>query len=212
MHLYVSKSQLIFPNFSRSLQQFFLTVGQYNFGNKIPIHICIWNTFLPVIKSARGFKRWGWRRYKHHTWTPWGWCIWTTFAFQRSKSWEIEVRMETMASRSWGHHFWGWNVLWPQFHDIFGWGIKGPSIPSTDHLKNNNATANEFLIFSFSVKGSFKNYVDKMRGEGGHGTNNILYWNVKFGPSKGSRGWNLINFGPHSCWMPPECLVVAWFN
>ena len=41
MHLYVSKSQLIFPNFSRLLQQFFLTVGQYNFGNKIPIHIYV---------------------------------------------------------------------------------------------------------------------------------------------------------------------------
>ena len=45
-----------FKSFSRSLEQFFLTVGQNNFGNKIPMYFNIWTNdekliiFCPVFK------------------------------------------------------------------------------------------------------------------------------------------------------------------
>ena len=50
-----------FKSFSRSLEQFFLTVGQNNFGNKIPFLIFLveWNENLPF---------WGWTGFWHRLW------------------------------------------------------------------------------------------------------------------------------------------------
>ena len=41
-----------FKSFSPSLEQFFLTVGQNNFGNKIPEHVFI--AFFQVVPQAGG--------------------------------------------------------------------------------------------------------------------------------------------------------------
>ena len=49
-----------FKHFFRSLEQFFLTVGQNNFGNKIPFHIGsihIWRLIINI-SSVVKFERW----------------------------------------------------------------------------------------------------------------------------------------------------------
>ena len=38
-----------FKSFSRSLEQFFLTVGQNNFGNKIPLQLWLQKYFGPIV-------------------------------------------------------------------------------------------------------------------------------------------------------------------
>ena len=40
-----------FKSFSRSLEQFFLTVGQNNFGNKIPYHIAMHCVTLMILQE-----------------------------------------------------------------------------------------------------------------------------------------------------------------
>ena len=45
---------LAFKSFSRSLEQFFLTVGQNNFGNKIPIFLRnYWQNFIHIISYQK---------------------------------------------------------------------------------------------------------------------------------------------------------------